>query len=353
MTSARWRRWISSAWPLAQQSAAAVLAWLVAVHVVGHEEPFFAPVAAVIGLNATLGRRGSNAVRLLAGVLVGVLVGEATIWVAGGGVLTLALATFVAMLVARAVDSARIVQAQAAVSAVLVVVLGHPEQGWERLLDAVIGTSVALAFSQLLFTPEPLRLLRRAEATVLSSLARGLRMTAVALKHHDPQQAEAALAHFRALRDDLAALSTTRKASARIVRRGLPWRRRSGLVVAERERAGQLDLLASSCLMLARTATAVNGPPRDQLAVTIRQLAAAIDDLAEDPGSRATRQHTAEQASELAKWLVEHGRQVPAQSELAAASAAIRMVAVDVMLFAGADPDEAFRATHPFPRPDP
>ena len=48
-------------WPLAQQSAAAVIAWLIAARMAGHEDPFFAPVAAVIGLNATLGRRGSNA----------------------------------------------------------------------------------------------------------------------------------------------------------------------------------------------------------------------------------------------------------------------------------------------------
>jgi uncharacterized membrane protein YgaE (UPF0421/DUF939 family) len=60
--------------------AAAAAAWRVAVHLAGHQDPFFAPVAAVVGLNATLGRRGANALRLLTGVGSGVVVGELAVW---------------------------------------------------------------------------------------------------------------------------------------------------------------------------------------------------------------------------------------------------------------------------------
>ena len=91
---------------------------------------------------------------------------------AGGGVWTLALATFFAMLIARAVDDQPIVVAQAAVSAVLITTFGSQGQGWERLVDALIGVGVALVFSQLLFVPEPLRLLRRAESAVLCKSGR-------------------------------------------------------------------------------------------------------------------------------------------------------------------------------------
>jgi uncharacterized membrane protein YgaE (UPF0421/DUF939 family) len=321
-------RWLRDVSPIAQQAAAATLAWLLAANVLGHSDPFFAPVAAVVGLNATLGRRGSNAVRLLAGVVVGVLVSELVLWLVGDGVWTLALATFLAMLVARAVDKAWIVQAQAGVSAVLVTVVGTPEQGWDRLVDAIVGSAVALLFSQLLFVPEPLRLLRRAETSVLSSLADGLRLTANAMERGDRQNAERAVSDLRDLRDRLATLNTTRTASHQIVRHSLTWRRRAGLVVAERERADQLDLLAGSCLMLARTATDVKGEPRRQLTTTVRRLAAVIDDLAEDPGDPATRERAAERAVEFALWLVQHGGRVPAQSALAAACAGVRMVAI-------------------------
>jgi Fusaric acid resistance protein-like len=70
------RRWAYSVWPIAQQTAAAVIAWMIAVHFAGHSEPFFAPIAAIVGLNVTGGRRGSNAVRLLIGVVVGIAVAE-------------------------------------------------------------------------------------------------------------------------------------------------------------------------------------------------------------------------------------------------------------------------------------
>ncbi len=63
-----------------------VVAWLVATRVAEHADPFFAPVAAVVGLNATLGRRGTNTVRLLTGVVIGVLVGELILWAVGGSV---------------------------------------------------------------------------------------------------------------------------------------------------------------------------------------------------------------------------------------------------------------------------
>ncbi|MFC7530026.1 aromatic acid exporter family protein [Actinoplanes sp. GCM10030250] len=341
------QRWISVVWPVAQQSAAAVVAWLIAVRVVDHADPFFAPIAAVIGLNVTLGRRGSNVVQMVSGVLIGVLVAEAAFWLAGGGVWTLAVSIFLAILVARTVGGARILQAQAAVSAILVTVLGRPEQGWDRLVDAAIGGVVALTFSQLLFPPEPLRLLRRAQATVLSSLADGLRMAGDAVEHGDRQRAMAATTKLRNLRDDLTELNTTRTASARIIRHAITWRRRADLVVAERERADHLDLLVGSCLMLTRTATAVEGSLRGPLAAIVRQLAAEMDDLAVDPGDRTTRQNVAERADELARWLIEHGGQVPAQSAVAAAYAGIRMVAADVMMFAGVDAEQAFRDAFP------
>jgi uncharacterized membrane protein YgaE (UPF0421/DUF939 family) len=70
------RRWQYSVWPIAQQAAAALIAWMIAVRLAGHSDPFFAPIAAIVGLNVTLGRRGSNAIRLLIGVVVGIAVAE-------------------------------------------------------------------------------------------------------------------------------------------------------------------------------------------------------------------------------------------------------------------------------------
>ncbi|MPY66512.1 hypothetical protein F8S09_07355 [Deinococcus sp. SDU3-2] len=113
--------------------------------------PFCAPIAAVIGLNASLGTRGTNARRRLG-------VGELA--VLGSGDLAFAVATLVA-----------VSAAQAASSAVPTVTVAGGEAGLGRLTDALIGVAVAPTFSQGLFLPEPLGLLRRAQRAALLDLA--------------------------------------------------------------------------------------------------------------------------------------------------------------------------------------
>jgi uncharacterized membrane protein YgaE (UPF0421/DUF939 family) len=46
-----------------QGTLAATVAWVIAEHVVGDHDPFFAPIAAFVALNAAVGERGLNAVR--------------------------------------------------------------------------------------------------------------------------------------------------------------------------------------------------------------------------------------------------------------------------------------------------
>ncbi|MEV5830558.1 hypothetical protein AB0L25_33835 [Spirillospora sp. NPDC052242] len=51
---------------------------MIADAVGGARQPFFAPIAAVVALNAVRGRRGVNALHLLTGVILGIGVGELT-----------------------------------------------------------------------------------------------------------------------------------------------------------------------------------------------------------------------------------------------------------------------------------
>jgi uncharacterized membrane protein YgaE (UPF0421/DUF939 family) len=172
------RRTAADAWPLLQGTAAATAAWVIAKYVLDHEQPFFAPIAALIALNTAVGERGLNAVRLLQGVFLGIVVGELTLAALAGGYGSMAVAIFVATALARALGGTRIVIAQAAVGAILTVAVADSEAGIERLTDALVGVGVALVFSQLLFAPEPVALLRRAEAAVLERLAGGLALSA-------------------------------------------------------------------------------------------------------------------------------------------------------------------------------
>jgi len=341
LDSVAFRRWAPDAWLLLQGTAAATLAWVIARYVLDHPEPFFAPVAAVIALNTVLGERGRNAVRLLQGVIVGIAVGEITLFALGTGSGSLALATFVAMAVAGAVGGTRLVIAQAAVGAILTVAVGDPDAGVDRLVDALVGAGVALVFSQILFSPEPVALVRRAEAAALADLSKGLQLGADAFERGDDELAERAVSTLRDVRDRLAELGRTRRAGTRAARRSAVWRSQLPLVVRESENAGHLDLLDGSCLMLIRTAMAAAPDERRRLAPSVRALAGALADLAGRPGARATRQEAADRALDVARPLATVTSADPAY---AAAVFAARTVAADVMLFAGVDPEHVEEA---------
>jgi uncharacterized membrane protein YgaE (UPF0421/DUF939 family) len=332
------RRSAAHAWPLVQTTAAATVAWVIATHVGDHPQPFFAPIAAVVALNASRGERGSNAVRLLVGVVVGIVAGELAIGALGGGYGALALATFAAMAVAVALGGARIMIAQAAAGAILTVAVADGQAGPQRLVDALIGAGVALVFTQVLFSPEPVALLRRAEAAALADMADGLGLTARALERDDDELAERAMSSLHDLRDRLGELSRARRASSRVVRHSVLWRTRMAPVVRESENAGRLDLLGGSCLLLARTALAMSPTERRGLAPGVRGLAGAIADLARAPGDRPTRQRAADRALDLVRWVA--GNSARSQAALAAGGA-LRLVATDVVVFAGADPGQA------------
>jgi hypothetical protein len=344
--SAALRRVAANAWPLLQSTAAATVAWWLARWLDNHPDPFFAPMAAVVALNASRGERGANALRLLAGVVVGIVAGELAIIALGGGYGTLALATFTAMAVAFALGGARVTIAQAATGAILTVAVGDGQAGPNRLFDALIGAGVALVFTQVLFSPEPVALLRRAEAAALAEMADGLELTARALDRDDDELDQQAMSRLWDLRDRLADLRRTRRASSRVVRHSLLWRARVGPVAHEREDAGHLDLLAGSCLLLTRAALTMPPPEGRRLAPSIRELAVAIGDLAMAPGDQPTRQRAADRAFVLARSAAAS----PPRSRAAlTVSAALRMAAADIGAFAGVDQVSHRRAPAPGP----
>lgn len=337
-------------WPLLQGTAAATVAWLIAGHVVHHHEPFFAPISAIVSLNTSLGERGLNALRLLAGVILGIGVGELTLLVLGGGYGSLALATFVALFVARALKGARIVLAQSAISAILTIAVANGEVGPQRLFDALIGAGVALVFSQLLFSPEPLRLLRSVEANALESMSAGLELTAQALEG-DEALIDRAIDSQRQLRDHLSELARMRRASTRVARHTLAWRGQIHPLVRENEDAGHLDLLGGSCLLLTRTSLAGSEDEQRRLAPCVREFSQTLANLARQPGDRETRQRAVDRSLHVLDTM--RDVQSGLDSDLSATVTATRIAVTDLMLFVGVPQDEARAATKKKEREEP
>lgn len=325
-------------WPILQGTAAATVAWIIARHVVHHHQPFFAPIAAVVALNASRGERGTNAVRLLRGVVVGIVVGGGGTFLLGTGYGALAVSTFVAMLLALVLGGERIVIAQAAASAILVVTTASTQTGPGRLTDAVIGAGVALVMSQLLFPAEPIALLRRTETAILTDLAAALELVARAAETGDERLSARARDQLRGARDRLAELSRTRKQSRSAAKRSPLWWGRTGPIVREAENAGQLDLLGSSCLLLARTISEADRGERRTVAVCVTELAEVLRALARAPGDREARQAAADRALAAARQLDDE-EPVPGGGggSNGIARYAVRAVAADAMVFAGVD----------------
>ena len=157
----RRERIITLARPILQTSVAASAAWLIATELVGHEQPFFAPISAVVTLGLTVGERRRRAVELAIGVAVGIAIADLLVAAIGTGTWQIGVVCGLAMLAATLVGGGPLLASQAGASAVLVATLQPPEGfDFERALDALVGSATALAVGSLLLPVDPLRLVR-------------------------------------------------------------------------------------------------------------------------------------------------------------------------------------------------
>jgi hypothetical protein len=155
----------------------------------------------------------------------------------------------------------------------------------------------ALIFTQVVFSPEPVALLRRAETDVLKGIANGLTRTADALRGTDQAAvARALMKTLWVLPARLGELGRLRQAGPRMARRSAIWQSQRAEVSREKADADQLALIAGGSVVLARTSLDVTSPARESLAERLRELGAALERLAEAPGDRAARQQAVNDA---------------------------------------------------------
>jgi uncharacterized membrane protein YgaE (UPF0421/DUF939 family) len=301
---------------LLQTAAAATLAYLAATEVIGHERPFFAPVAAIITLGITVGQRGRRAVEIALGVALGIAIADALVLVTGPGAGALAVVVLLAMGVAVFLGSGQIFATQAAVSAVLVAVLQPPDGGLsaERFVDALVGGGIALLVNALVLPSDPLKMVRRAAEPVLDELALTLESIAQAVESGEQDQAERALLRAREL-DQLEAQLQEAVSVSRETARFAPARRRDrGHVDLYADAAAQIDLAIRNIRVLARGALrgarlGDNLPPA--VATAIRDLAEAVsrlrDALADPDRAQAVREPAVRAAATATRVLEETG----------------------------------------------
>lgn len=195
----------AGAWPAVQCGLGASGAWAFATHVLGHQRPFFAPVAAVVALGVSGGGRLRRTAELAVGVALGVAVGDLLVGLIGQGAWQVGVVVVVALLLVLALGGTGLAVTQTGLQAVFVVVLPRaPHSGLHRWQDALVGGAAALVVAALLPT-DPWREAGRLRDAYVEKLAQVLRATAEGARTASPVLIADALAHGRTLETDLVA----------------------------------------------------------------------------------------------------------------------------------------------------
>jgi uncharacterized membrane protein YgaE (UPF0421/DUF939 family) len=323
-------------WPILQTAIAAVAAWYLAKLLLTEARPVFAPIAAVICIGATYGERRQRALELIGGVVLGIGVADLLIHLIGNGAPQMGLLVVLAMTVAVVLGGGPVLVTEAAVSAILLVLIEPTGSGFPptRVLEALIGGGVALAISALAFPQDPVLLIGRSVQAVFGELGGALGRVAEALESNDPAQAEAALATVRDLdkgvREFEHALGVAHETA-----RWSPSRRSARPEIVRYARSARhIDYAVRNTRVLARHVARFlrgGGEAPEELSAALRDLTAATWALAatlEEPGrANGEVRRLAARAAGHATRSFEGSRELG----LAEIVAQVRSTAIDLM----------------------
>ena len=324
------------AWPILQTAIAAVAAWYLARLLLPESEPVFASVAAVICIGATYGQRRQRAVELIGGVVLGITVADLLVLAIGTGPLQLGVLVVLAMGMAVVVGGGPILVTEAAVSAILLVLLEPTSSGLPpaRLFEVLIGGAVALGISALAFPQDPVLLVGRSVQRIFGELGRSLACVAEALEERDAARADAGLATARDLDEGVHAFEQALEVAHETARFS-PGRRSDRPELRRYSRSARhIDYAVRNTRVLARHVARflrAGGEPPAELAGAVRDLTAAMWALAaelDEPGrGRGRVRVDASRAATRATGCFEGERELG----LAEMVAQVRSTAIDLM----------------------
>ncbi|WP_112276678.1 FUSC family protein [Lentzea terrae] len=347
-------RWRGAALPIVQSALSAGLAWVVATLVIGHQHPFFAPIAAVVCLGVSLGQRLRRVGELVVGVSVGVGVGDALISWIGSGPWQIALVVGLAMSAAVLLDGGSVIALQAGSSAVLVATLLPPSAGggFDRMIDALTGGLVGLAVAALL-PANPVTVAQRQLKALTNTLSAALRNIAEALTEKDAVKAAGVLSELRTSQstiDDYKSALQTGSEIARIA--PIRWRSKDELSRYQTA-AGPVDYAIRNTRVLARrTMAALKADERipDGVPEVLKAYADAVDCLKGELEKGKTPKETREAVRDAARQLT--ARRLGGDGfSSKVVLAQIRSVAVDLLQATGLSRSEAMEALPPLSPP--
>lgn len=330
-----------SALAIVQIVVAATGAYAFASVVLGHPAPLLAAVVTISSLGLVRDARPERIIRSALGMLVGIAVAELFLLIAGPGWWQLSVALAAALCAGRLLSREPSFAIAAAIQATIIMVLpvGAP---FVKLLDGVVGGVAALLVTALI-PRNPLATARREEHQLVEAFQWAGATVVQALHRGDRLRAQRGLDKSRAMQPLLDA-SRNSIESGQAIARISPFLARQRVELRRQERVlHSLDLAIRNLRVTARRALYLcdDGVPRPALAELLAELMRAaalvgdaLDDEAAEPAARAALQA-------VAARLGPEG--LPPNATLGDLTflAALRPLAVDLLVAVGASDDEA------------
>jgi len=341
-------------WQIAQCAVAAGVAWLIAADLLGHNQPFFAPVAAVVSLGTSYGQRLRRVAEVTAGVALGVLLADLLAILIGSGWWQLILVVSLSMTIALFVTSGQTFVTQAAVQSIIILALAPtPSDALVRWTDALVGGAVALVAATVV-PAAPLRRPREQAARVVRKISALLRAAGEVMADGVASRGMELLADARATDVLIRELQDAADEGMAVVSSS-PFRvRHRGDVRQMAELVEPLDrALRSTRVLVRQTAVAAyrgRHVPKSYSLLAL-DLADATDMVADE--LEADRMAVAARDALIqvgeATGLVERADEMTAEVVLAQ----LRSVVVDLLLLTGMTQAESTDALPPTPRWEP
>ena len=275
---------LGSEWSqVVQKALAAGMAYWIASSVLGHDDPAFASIAALISLAVTTGKEGSQVVELVFGVACGLTVADLLLSLIGSGALQIALVVGLATGLVTFFGGGALSVTEAGVSALLMVILASPSSGMsgDRFIEALVGAGIALGLRAII-PSNPRRSVSQAAHPIFGEFVGVLENIYEALYTADLEQADDALKKSRRMDARVGGFREALDAGYGTVRLSPPRRRALGHLGFYARAADQLDLAVRDSRGLARAAVAMvraGGGSLEPLAESVLKLAQAVDAL--------------------------------------------------------------------------
>ncbi len=338
----------SKAWHIGQCAIAAAVAYLLAKDVLGHDTPFFAPIAAVVSLGTSYGQRLRRVAEVTIGVAFGVFLADLLVILIGADWWQLGIIVALAMSAAFLLDAGGLFVTQAAVQSIVVTTLiPEPGAALVRWSDALIGGAVAIVAAAVV-PRAPLRRPREQAGVVVRRIADLLRAAAESAVDGDVERGLEILADARATETLIRELQAAADEGLSVIASSPFRRRHTGQVRRMADLVEPLDRALRNTRVLVRR-VAVANYHREHVP---RSYAVLCAELADATTAMADELEQDRMASEVRSALLRIGEGtalVERTTDLSAdvVLAQIRSIIVDLLQITGMDVIEATNAIPP------